>query len=456
MTIAVVFDPPLPSDSPATFNTKSFTLLGDLNTWSTQANSTASAVGTDAATATTQAGIATTQAGLASGSATTATTQAGIATTKASDALASANAAAASAASITSVEATTHAATSKTPIVDADELPIVDSAASWGLKKLTWANLKATLATWLAGGTVPLSVTTLAASGNVTLGDASADTLNVGNGGIIKDASGNVGLGVTPQAGAGLHLAKDITGATTAHAKLSAGVIQSDVTTLAAYNTTLAATAAAAFTLPDLHHYRAVQATFGAGSIVTSQYGHSSDASLVGATKNYGFYAGNTAPVGAGKTAYGFYSAVNVASGGGTTWGLYAAGNANNFMAGSLFCGSNVLINSVSGLGYSAGAGGTVTQATSRTTGVTLNKPTGAITLFTAAGSATAASFTVTNNMVAATDVPLLSVKSGTNKYLAFVTAVAAGSFEVTFYTTGGTASDAPVINFIVPKGVSA
>lgn len=43
----------------------------------------------------------------------------------------------------------THAATSKTTPVDADELPLVDSAASWGLKKLTWANLKATLKTYL-------------------------------------------------------------------------------------------------------------------------------------------------------------------------------------------------------------------------------------------------------------------------------------------------------------------
>tara|TARA_R110000868_G_scaffold244765_1_gene501198 strand:+ start:36 stop:1547 length:1512 start_codon:yes stop_codon:yes gene_type:complete len=42
--------------------------------------------------------------------------------------------------------------------------------------------------------------TTLSATGNVTLGDASTDTLNVGNGGLIKDASGNVGIGVTPSA----------------------------------------------------------------------------------------------------------------------------------------------------------------------------------------------------------------------------------------------------------------
>jgi hypothetical protein len=43
--------------------------------------------------------------------------------------------------------------------------------------------------------------TTLSATGNVTLGDASTDTLNVGNGGLIKDASGNLGLGVTPNSG---------------------------------------------------------------------------------------------------------------------------------------------------------------------------------------------------------------------------------------------------------------
>jgi hypothetical protein len=50
------------------------------------------------------------------------------------------------------------------------------------------------------GATTPASgaFTTLSATGNVTLGDASTDTLNVGNGGLIKDASGNVGVGVTP------------------------------------------------------------------------------------------------------------------------------------------------------------------------------------------------------------------------------------------------------------------
>jgi hypothetical protein len=37
-------------------------------------------------------------------------------------------------------------------------------------------------------------------TGNTVLGDASTDTLNVGNGGLVKDASGNVGIGTSPAA----------------------------------------------------------------------------------------------------------------------------------------------------------------------------------------------------------------------------------------------------------------
>lgn len=46
------------------------------------------------------------------------------------------------------IAATIHAATGKTTPVDADELALVDSAASNALKKLTWANVKATLKTY--------------------------------------------------------------------------------------------------------------------------------------------------------------------------------------------------------------------------------------------------------------------------------------------------------------------
>ena len=112
--------------------------------------------------------------------------------------------------------------------------------------------------------------------------------------------------------------------------------------------------------------------------------------------------------------------------------------------------------NATTGSGYALGAGSTVTQATSRTTGVTINAACGAITLVSAAGTTTPASFTVTNSSVAATDVIILSQKSGTDKQVLLVTAVAAGSFEITAYTTGGTTTEQPVINFAVIKAVTA
>ncbi|MFA5386811.1 MAG: hypothetical protein WC322_00230 [Candidatus Paceibacterota bacterium] len=49
------------------------------------------------------------------------------------------------------VATTIHAATTKTTPADADELGIVDSAASWVLKKFTWANLKAALLAYFKG-----------------------------------------------------------------------------------------------------------------------------------------------------------------------------------------------------------------------------------------------------------------------------------------------------------------
>lgn len=106
--------------------------------------------------------------------------------------------------------------------------------------------------------------------------------------------------------------------------------------------------------------------------------------------------------------------------------------------------------------GYSPGTGGAVTQATSRTTGVTLNKSNGAITLVSAAGSATYQTFTVTNSTVAATDTIIVNQKSGTDKYIILVTAVAAGSFKITFATTGGTTTEQPVFNFAVIKANTA
>jgi hypothetical protein len=122
----------------------------------------------------------------------------------------------------------------------------------------------------------------------------------------------------------------------------------------------------------------------------------------------------------------------------------------------SLTATGAIVSTGTAGVGYATGAGGVVTQGTSRTTGVTLDKTTGAITLFSAAGTTVAATFTVTNSTVAATDVIILNQKSGTDLYDLMVTAVAAGSFNITFRTTGGTTTETPIFNFAVIKAVAA
>ena len=109
--------------------------------------------------------------------------------------------------------------------------------------------------------------------------------------------------------------------------------------------------------------------------------------------------------------------------------------------------------------GYSSG-GGTVTQASNKTTAVTLNAKSGAITMNNAAlaDDATAA-FTLTNSFIAATDVLIVNVASvGTaGGYQLTVGAVAAGSCSISVMNvSGGALSQAIVLNFVVIKGVAS
>lgn len=127
-----------------------------------------------------------------------------------------------------------------------------------------------------------------------------------------------------------------------------------------------------------------------------------------------------------------------------------------NITGGNLVSYGSIKSNNTGGVGYATGAGGTIAQTISRTTGVTINKITGAITLVSAAGTATYQTFTVTNSTVAATDVIIVNQKSGADKYEVFVTNVASTSFAITFATTGGTTTEQPVFNFAVIKAVTA
>jgi hypothetical protein len=129
----------------------------------------------------------------------------------------------------------------------------------------------------------------------------------------------------------------------------------------------------------------------------------------------------------------------------------------SNATWGSTFVAAGLLVFQNQPLGWQdgQGAGGTVTQATSRTTGVTLNKYNGQITLVSAAGSATPFSFTVTNDRVTANDVVIAVQKSGTDRYAVDVTRVAAGSFELTITDLTGTTTEQPVFTFAVIRAVA-
>lgn len=113
------------------------------------------------------------------------------------------------------------------------------------------------------------------------------------------------------------------------------------------------------------------------------------------------------------------------------------------------------------GVGYATGAGGTVTQATSKSTGVSLDKVCGEIVMNNATlNRETAVSFTLTNSAISATDVVVVNIKSGAtaNAYNVAVTAVALGSCRIQLHNLlGGTdLSEAVVLSFAVIKAVAS
>lgn len=268
------------------------------------------------------------------------------------------------------------------------------------------------------------------------------------------DSVGGVGIGATSLTGYTLRVDKNVTGATSAYGIRSGGIVQSDATVLGA-GFLSALGASATTTTTAIAQFLAQQGTFTAGAAVTNQYGFWANTQLIGATNNFGFRG----EIASGTGRWNFYAAgtANNAYNGNSRFGGVTAPVATVDVTGSVAATTTILsTGATSGIGYATGAGGAVTQGTSRTTGVTLDKVSGAITLFSAAGSAAYQSFTVTNSAVAATDTIILNQKSGTDKYILLVTAVAAGSFQITFATTGGTTTEQPVFNFAVIKAVAA
>jgi hypothetical protein len=105
-------------------------------------------------------------------------------------------------------------------------------------------------------------------------------------------------------------------------------------------------------------------------------------------------------------------------------------------------------------IGYNASAQGTVTQATSKATGVTLNKSSGQITMNAASLAAgTTVLFTLTNSTLSAKDVLIVNVGSGgtSGAYWPYVANVAAGTAVIGVYNnTASPLAEAIVINYAI------
>ena len=199
-----------------------------------------------------------------------------------------------------------------------------------------------------------------------------------------------------------------------------------------------------------------------AASIVNTNTGGTTEVALTSGTAAVAnFFASHTdgevgISVDAGVLALGTETAANVLLyTNGTTALTIASSQAATF--------SNALKSShaTAGIGYATGAGGTVTQATSKSTGVTLNKACGQITMHNAALAADdTVTFIFTNSAIAAGDLVVAHHVSGgtAGAYQINVRSNnSAGTVRISvFNVTGGSLSEALVIGFAVIKTVTS
>lgn len=281
-----------------------------------------------------------------------------------------------------------HAATAKATPADADELGLSDSAATWGLKNLTFANLKA----WLTGlfvsrsadstiitpsGQATLTIRGGTDRGNVTLSTGAADGSGVAAGtfGFVHEAA------TTGSAERRLALVGAATdGATAGHrgGKLSFSTKPNASASLvermaidSSGNVGIGGAAPAGVKL------------YAAGSAsqiweIDSSTGASTAAVIRHKASNRVWVAG-----------------VNVADSSGRYVIYDVTAGAERIAVDT---SGNVLVTGGGALGYGVGSGGTVTQETSKSTAVTLNKPSGRITMNNASLAAGGTAFFLLNN----------------------------------------------------------
>lgn len=200
-------------------------------------------------------------------------------------------------------------------------------------------------------------------------------------------------------------------------------------------------------------------------------------------TAEFGYWTGPSTRAGSirtdssGMAALTYNTSSTALTDGGATAGSEAAGTIPRGMlgfrvtSGELFSDynisgsvtSNLLARSGStALGYSGtGTGSTVTQLTSKSTAVTLDKLCGQITMHNESLShSTTVSFLLNNTFIQSTDVVIVNIQSGatTNAYSTDVGSVNTGSCRIQLRNiqSSGSLSEAVVINFAVIKATNA
>jgi hypothetical protein len=191
--------------------------------------------------------------------------------------------------------------------------------------------------------------------------------------GDVGIVGGRLLIGNTSLANGKVIIGGSLTGQTLMSALRAEMTIMSDVTAGARGYQTLLGTEAATWTLPDIIHYRAVQATFGAGSTVNSQNAFVADSSLSGAGTNIGFRG--------------------VIGSGASNWNIYMDGGANNYVAGAFLVGTTSA--GASNIRSARNVGGGVSASNYLSDGSVQSDVTSAAVSYRSALNTAAASFTL-------------------------------------------------------------
>jgi hypothetical protein len=178
---------------------------------------------------------------------------------------------------------------------------------------------------------------------------------------------GNLGIGSTGLTNVNLRIEKNIEGSTGSYGVLLGSQIRSGVTSQALGYTSNPSIQNTAFTLSQLRHFYAVGIPSAGSATIINQSGFYAEASLTGATNNFGFYGD-------------IPNATN-------RWNLYMVGTADNYLAGKLLIGTTTVSTfalDVNGTARVSGAS-TFARITATTSGIELDYNSGI--LYHAGGS---------------------------------------------------------------------